>query len=435
MTWASKLSKNFAGSVRVYRVSNIIPAEHAPAPNQVVVAEKPAIAVLPFTNMSGDPEQDYFSDGVTEDIITELSRFRQLSVIARNSSFVYRGKAFDIKRVGRELGVDYVLEGSVRSAGNKVRVTAQLVDTRTGSHIWAERYDREIGDIFAVQDEIIQTLVSTLSVQLEVETLSRAKRKPPGSLRAYDLWLKGKRCLDLWTPHGNLEARKLFQEAIEVDPEYARAYAGLAATYEWTLWYSAWDSGGKDTRDGATRFAQKAVMLDDTDAHPHVILAWVHQLHRKFDLARRHLDRALALNPNDADCLANCGMILNSQGSPEEGGKWIEAAMRLNPHHPDWYLCFLGASYFLRGEYEKMIDLMERAPEGLPEVRALLAAAYAHVDRPAEAGRHLGEFLRTYSQHWSGAPSAGSVTAVFSFKRSEDAERLKAGLRKAGLPE
>jgi TolB-like protein len=223
---------------------------------------KPSIAVLPFRNLSGDLEQQYFSDGITEDIITELSRFRQLFVIARNSSFQYRGKDVDVRRVGRELGVQYVVEGSIRKAAERVRITAQLTDAATGNHLWAERYDRDYHDVFAVQDEVTQTIVSTLVVRLEDEGLASAKRKPPASMQAYDYWLRGKNCLDLWTKPANVEAREFFEKAIAIDPGYARAYAGLALTYEWAAYYSAWGGGDPMLHERAEALALKAATLD-----------------------------------------------------------------------------------------------------------------------------------------------------------------------------
>jgi TolB-like protein len=220
------------------------------------------VAVLPFTNLSGDLEQQYFSDGITEDLITELSRFRQLFVIARNSSFQYRGKDVDVRRVGRELGVQYVVEGSIRKAAERVRITAQLIDAATGNHLWAERFDRDYHDVFAVQDEVTQTIVSTLVVRLEDEGLASAKRKPPASMQAYDYWLRGKNCLDLWTKPANVEAREFFEKAIAIDPGYARAYAGLALTYEWAAYYSAWGGGDPMLHERAEALALKAATLD-----------------------------------------------------------------------------------------------------------------------------------------------------------------------------
>ena len=220
--------KNIAQPVRAYRVA-ATPVVAVATPKHV--SDKPSIAVLPFTNMSGDPEQEYFSDGITEDIITELSRFRSLFVIARNSSFVYKGKPIKVGTVARELGVKYVLEGSVRRAGSRVRVTAQLVDAASGNHVWAERYDRELADIFAVQDDVTRSIVGALTVGLEDEALERARRKRPENLQAYEHWLRGKRAI--WTTgESNLQSRRHFERAIAIDSNYSAAYSGLAITYQ-----------------------------------------------------------------------------------------------------------------------------------------------------------------------------------------------------------
>jgi TolB-like protein len=233
---------------------------------------KPTIAVLPFTNMSGDPEQEYFSDGITEDIITELSRFRNLLVIARNSSFVYKEKSVNVARIARELGVEYVLEGSVRRAGNRVRITAQLVDAASGKHIWAERYDRELADVFAVQDDVTRNIVGTLAVELEDEALERAQRKRPENLQAYEHWLRGMR--KTWTAGQlNLEARQDFESAIAVDPDFPRAYSGLSETYQMEALEFPSRADFHSAYEKAFAYAQRALALDDADYQAHVMLA------------------------------------------------------------------------------------------------------------------------------------------------------------------
>src|SRR5262249_1590903 len=236
----------------------------------------------------------------TEDIITELSRFHQLLVIARHSSFQFREQGADLKWIGRELNAQYVVEGSIRRAGDRVRITAQLIEAASGSHLWAERYDRSLADLFDLQDEVAKMIASALAVRLELEDLAKAKRKPPESMRAYDYWLRGKKCLDLWTPEANAEARRLFTKAIECDPEYARGYAGLAYTYEWAAFYTAWDAEGTSSSENAYLTAERAVALDDTDHLPHVTVGWVHHERGEFEQAQQHFARATAINPNDA---------------------------------------------------------------------------------------------------------------------------------------
>ena len=432
--------KGFDELVRAYAVRPGPPA----SPSDLVASsersvdklespDKPSIAVLPFTNMSGDAEQEFFSDGITEDIITELSRFSMFVVIARNSSFAFKGKSVDIKEIGLSLGVDYILEGSVRKSGHRVRVTAQLIEADTGNHLWADRYDRELEDIFAVQDEVAQTIVSMLAVRMEEDALELSKRKPPRDLRAYDLWLRGNRSLDLWTAEGNTEAIELFERAIALDSTFARAHAGLAAACQWTTSYTAWNTSNRDMNAAALAHARRAVELDDTDYQPHVVLAWVHHMRREYEQSRRHLDVALARNPNDADNLAHRSILLTTAGEPELGRVCAEAAIRLNPFHGDFYLCFLGASLFFLDRYEEAIAAFSQAPDGLPEVRALVAAAYALTQRLDEAQEIIQAFIANYSLNWVGEPNAETIVGLFSFKLERDADLLLRGLRAAGM--
>jgi adenylate cyclase len=425
--------KNMAKPVRVYRLASGMAAH--PDNRVLPAASKPSVAVLPFDNLSGDPEQQYFSDGITEDIITELSRFRSLFVIARNSSFQYRGKATDVKRIGKELGVQYVAEGSVRKLGDRVRVTAQLVDTATGNHLWAEHYDRDLRDLFALQDEVVRAIVSSVVVRLEAEELELVKRRAPRDLRAYDMWLRGKQCFNLWTPATNTEARHLFEQAIALDPTFARAHAGLAASYFAAILHTAWTSDGREPQSAALEYARRAVALDDTDDQPHIVLASVYQKRRQFDLARRHLDRAFALNPNDADGLAERSLILTCQGEPEAGRACAEAAIRLNPSHPDYYLLYLSLSQFLTRNYREANRLHEMVVAGFPDMHAMKAAMYAQAGDLHKAAESMQEFLRQYPSHWKEPPSARLVAELFAFKRQEDSDLVIEGLRKAGLPE
>ena len=392
--------KGFDEPVRVYTVDHRagtttpkVPTSHSRGVATLALPDKPSIAVLPFTNMSGDPEQEYFSDGISEDIITELSRFPMFFVIARNSSFLFKGQSVGMKEIGLSLGVRYVLEGSVRRSGQRVRITAQLIEAETGNHLWADRYDRELEDVFAVQDEVTQIIVSMLAVRVEEEKLELAKRKPPQDLQAYDLWLRGRKALDNWTAKGNAEARHLFERAIEIDPTFARAYAGLAAVYEWATWYSAWNTTNLDSGEAALQYAHQAIEIDDTDYQPHAVLAWIHHMRGEYEPSRRHLDTALARNPNDADNLAHRAMILTAAGEAEAGRKCAEAAIRLNPHHPDFYLNFLAASFFFLERFEDSIAAAEQTPDGLPDARAMLAAAYALVGRMDGAREHIGKFV------------------------------------------
>jgi TolB-like protein/cytochrome c-type biogenesis protein CcmH/NrfG len=397
---------------------------------------KPSVAVLPFRNLSGDPEQQYFSDGITEDIITGLSRFRQLFVIARNSSFQYRGKEVDVSRLGHELGVQYVVEGSIRKAAERVRITAQLIDAATGNHLWAERFDRDYHDVFAVQDEVTQMIVSTLVVRLEDEGLASAKRKPPASMKAYDYWLRGKMCLDLWTKPAHAEARAFFEKAIAIDPGYARAYAGLALTYEWAAYYSAWGGGDPTLPERAEALALKAAELDPTDHVPLVTLGWINTERRDYERARRYLDRAEALNPNDADMLINKAVMLSLQGEPDAALALARSAIRLNPLHPDYYLGYLAHCYFIAGRYEEAMALREGLSNVFPEGRIALAVLCVLLGRLEEARGHIEKFVADFPSHWIGRPSVSFVTHhIFHYKRKADAEVFLNALRQTGLPE
>jgi TolB-like protein/cytochrome c-type biogenesis protein CcmH/NrfG len=423
--------KNIDQPVQVYRVQfGARTAEPNPS-----IPDKPSIAVLPFANMSGDPEQEYFCDGLTEDIITELSRFRQLLVIARNSSFQYRGKNVDVKRIGRELSVRYLVEGSIRRVADRARITAQLIDAALGNHLWADRYDRNLQDVFAVQDEVTRTIVATLAIRLEDEGLTVAKRKLPGSMDAYDHWLRGKKCLDRWTRQANEEARFFFEKAIELDPSYARAHSGLALTYEWAHYYSAWGGDNVALRQRAEDLAQEAARLDPTDHVPHLTLAWIHHERRDFQRARRYLDQAEALNPNDADMLIAKAMILSSYGEPEAALELARSAIRLNPRHPDYYLAYTAHCYLIARRYEEAKALSEGLVSVLPEGRALLAVICARLGNLPEARSHIQKFIADFSNYWIEPPSASFViNHLFHYKHKADADMVVDSLVQAGMP-
>ena len=320
--------------------------------------DKPSIAVLPFANMSGDPEQEYFSDGITEDLITDLSKISGLFVIARNSVFTYKGKAVKVEEVGQELGVKYVLEGSVRKVRNRVRITAQLVDTTTGGHLWAERYDRDLRDIFALQDEVTQKIVTALVVKLTEDEQERLVRKGTDSLEAYDYTLRGMDYFFRFTKEANGQARQMFEKAIDLDPKYALAHTWLG----WTHWvdYSFGWSQDPQSLEWAFELAQRAISLDDSVSEAHALWGKVHLWKRQHDLAIAELEKTLSLNPNYADGLTGLGEALYFAGRPEEAIGLVKKAMRLNPKYPVWYLLNLGHAYFLTGRYEEAITTLKR---------------------------------------------------------------------------
>jgi TolB-like protein/Flp pilus assembly protein TadD len=339
--------------------------------------DKPSIAVLPFTNMSSDRDQEYFSDGITDDLITALSRLPGVFVIARSSTFTYKVKAAKVQDIGRELGVAYVLEGSVRKSDNKLRVTAQLVETTGGNHLWAERYDRPLKDIFAVQDEIVQKIVTTLKLQFTLEQQGRISRKHTDNLEAYDYYLRGLVALNL-TKEGNAQARQLWEKAVTLDPEYAEAYAQLARTYTWE-WAFHW-SVDPQTPKRAFELARKALALDDTLPTAHSRLGQLYSLQQQYDQAIAEGERAIALDPSNADSYFVQATVLNMAGRHEEALRALAQAMRLNPRYPPLYLeRELGRAYYGVGRYAEAITTLKEANRRLPslgDIHVLLALSY-----------------------------------------------------------
>lgn len=348
--------------------------------NQVALPlpDRPSIVVLPFVNMSGDPNQDYFSDGITEVLTSDLSRIASLFVIARNTAFTYKGKAVNVQDVGRELGVRYVLEGSVQRAGEQVRIVVQLIDTTTDAHLWSERFDRPLKDIFAVQDEVVQKIVTTLKLQLTLIEQGYIVRKYTDNLDAYDYVLRGIASFWRLTKEGNIQARQMVEKAVELDPQYAAAYAGLGWTYFYE-WFFRW-SPDPQNLERAFELAQRAITLDDSLPLAHSLLSFVYQQKEQPEQALAEGKRAIALNPNSADGYVGLAAVLNNMGRPEEALPLIERAMRLNPRYPAHYLMVLGWTYRLTGRYLEAIAVMKEAlsrnPNNSP---AILAQADSYV--------------------------------------------------------
>jgi adenylate cyclase len=428
--------KNFAEPVRVYSVSS---ASVASAFTKTAPSTKPSIAVLPFTNLGDDKEQEYFSDGITEDIITELSRFRNLLVIARNSSFTYRGRSVDVRTVARELGVEYLLEGSVRRAGQRIRITAQLINAASGNHIWAERYDRELADVFAVQDEVTSSIVGTLAVELEDESLERARHKQRGSLLAYEHWLRGKK-IRIIPGASNLEARRHFEFAAAVDPSYSRAYSGLSGTYSVESIEFLSPEELRGARQKGFQHAQRALALDEGDYEAHMNIAWFYLYREDCARAKKHIERAIKLNPNDADTLANAAFILAAAGEPAAGVKCGETALQLNPHHPDWYLGFLCVALFTERNYPAALAIRLRAPDVFVDSTFFGAAILAHMGRLVEARQWAERGVAKLAASPGGAPAVaeGRVVSLLldnnPFCRQEDQDHFAEGMRRAGVP-
>jgi adenylate cyclase len=416
--------KNIAEPVRIYRITG---TPRVAIPASKGVPDKPSIAVLPFTNMSGDPEQTYFSDGITEDILTELSRFRTLSVMARNSSFRFRGEDVDVVQVGRELNVQYVVEGSVRKIGNKLRITAQLINATTGSHVWADRFDRSQEEIFTVQDQVVRMIVGTLAGRLQAAGIEEALRKPPASLAAYDCVLRAD-ALPFGDPEGRAEARRLSERAIELDPTYGRAYAQLAISY-----YEEWQndfSGSKAALDQAYSLANRAVALDGNDSNAHSVLGLIHKARRSYDLAEHCFQKAYALNPHRPVVMAELGLLHGYLGRPEEGIAYYKQAKFIDQfYEPNWYWLCLGVLHFIAGQYGEAIIHLSRSPDTPAWVHGYLAACYALMDHRDQAVSHAAEVLRQ-------APDLSAVRFLERepFKQPSDRDRLLEALLKAGLP-
>ena len=390
--------------------------------------DKPSIAVLPFQNLSGSEEQDYFSDGITNDIITDLSKFNQLFVIASNTVFTYKGKPVKVKQVSQELGVRYVLEGSVQKAGDKVRVNAQLIEGTTGHHLWAERYDRDIDDLFALQDEIIETIVRTLAVKINEAERRRVMRKNTGSFEAYDYLLRGWHHYDRSTRSANSQARQLFKKAIELDPRYGSAYVALGATYLQDAAYG-WTEFQDQALQRAYDLAQKALALEEANASAHRLLGAVYVRWAQYDLAATELRRAIELNPNDAESYGELGAVMLYSGKTEEAIQSMETENRFNPHLGPGDFMELGLAYYLEGRYEDAIRILERGvgqKPGFVGHHIGLAAAYAQLGRSEEAKKAATTVLRF-------APFFETESYGTAFQNPADRAALVEGLRKAGL--
>jgi adenylate cyclase len=415
--------------------SSPIPSPQPPAPSPQVapvalaLPDKPSLIVLPFVNMSGDPEQEYFSDGMTEDLTSDLSKISSLFVIARNSAFTYKGKAVKVQEVGRELGVRYVLEGSVRKADNQVRINAQLIDATTGGHLWSERYDRPLTDIFALQDDITQKIVLALKIKLTMEEQTRFQRAPTNNLEAYDYYLRGVDYYWRYTKETNMQARQMYEKAIALDPHYAAAYASLGMTHvlDW-IWQWSQDP---QTLERAFALTQKAIALDDSLPLAHSTLGWVYVLKKQHERAIAEGEQAITLAPNDAEGHVTLGTILNLTGRPEEAMRLVEKAIRLNPRYPAHYLVTLGQAYTLTRQYEEAIAVLKRvitrSPDFLPAY-VFLAVVYSESSREEEARAAVAEILRI-SPHFS---LEGYQQRVH-YKDPAILERFFAALRKAGL--
>jgi len=423
--------KNIARPVRVYHVR----LNGAAAKPALALPDKPSIAVMPFNNMSGDPEQEYFADGIVEEIITALSRMRWLFVIARNSSFTYKGRAVDVKQVGHELGVRYVLEGGVRKAANRVRITAQLIDALTGAHLWADRFERALENIFELQDQVTESVVGAIAPKVEQAEIERAKRKPTESLNAYDYYLRAMAYFHQWNREATDEALQLFYKAIELDPDFSSAY-GMAAWCYIRRKGNRWVADDVKETSEAAQLAQRAAALGREDAvalstSGYALAAIVGQL----DEGVAFIDRALVLNPNLAWSWSFSGWMRIYLGEPELAIKHFTHSMRLNPLDPFQYVAQTGIAlvHFLAGRYDEASSWAQNAlregPTHHPALR-VFAASNALAGRLDDAQKAVVQ-LREIDP----ALRVSDVPGLLHFRRPEDVARYTEGLRKAGLPE
>ena len=420
--------KNFAEPVRVYR---IMPHHNGGGviETQVTNAGGPSIVVLPFVNISGDAEQEFFADGLTEDILTELSRFKHLFVISRNTAFKYRGKAVDVRQVARELHVQYAVEGSVRKVGNRVRITVQLIDAEADRHIWAERYDRQLEDIFALQDEMTTAIAATLPGRLEAATRERFARKPTDNMAAYECVLAGKLLHHRSNHADNEAALRLLDRALTLDPNYAHAHAWRACTLG-QAYVNEYSPDPPATFDEVVKELQTALQLDSNDSDVHRVFAAVHIATGDFDKAELHQQRALSLNPNDDLIVVQQGELLTWMGQAEHGIGWIEKAMRLNPYHPERFWSHLARAYFVAHRYPEALAAVGHIATPDAMHHALMAACHAaNGDEPA-AQRQVAEVLRR-----DPAFSIEKYLKTQHYKRDEDREHCHSALLKARLPQ
>ena len=433
--------KNITEPVRIYRIvmdRSRVPTASPPR-IRVQLPDKPSVAVLPFENKSGDPDQDYFADGLTENIITGLTRFREILVIGVKSILIVRQQASNLRDIGRVLGVANVVEGSVRKAGSRVRVTAQLVDAASGQRLWAENYDRDLDDIFGVQDEITNIIVSTIAGQIEYSELRKIETKPAEDLGAYDLLLRGRQCLNRYTKKGELEARRHFERALALDPKYAAAYAGLSISYLHE--YEAnWSEDPEEALEQAAVHAQKAVALDDADSSARYAISLVYYYRGQHELTKVHMEKALELNPNDYHNICNKGWFLAFSERTSESIACSTEAMRLNPLVPDNCFFSIGIAEYAAGHYDEALEAFGNT-RGWGLLRpAWIAACYAQLGRDAQARAAASEVRAI-------APSDPSVpveddcerwrhywSRLMKFEDPKNWDKFLEGLRKAGVP-
>jgi adenylate cyclase len=420
-------AKNIRRPIGIYKVLMV-----ADESETLELPDKPSIAVLPFNNMSGDPSQEYFSDGLTEQIINGLCKVSNLFVIARNSSFAYKGKSISIKQIARELGVKYILEGSVQKAGDRVRITAQLIDATTDYHLWSENYDRDLEDIFALQDEIALKIIDIMHIKLTLGEQARLWAGMTNKIQAYDKYMRGNECFYGFSERDNAQARKFAKEAINLDKEYALAYVLLG----FTLWFDLALGKSKspliDLED-MENCALKALELNDSLDLAHGLLGTVHLSKSQHRKAIKEGDEAVALNPNGAEAHAMLALILTHSGKHEKAIELMKRAFRLNPIPPPHYYSNLGTAYCMSGQYLKAIEACEKAIIKSPDFLVpyiVTAASYSSLEKYEKASETVTKILRIDPKF------SIEIMAMYApFEQKTDLENLREAMRKAGLPE
>ncbi|MGF9759369.1 adenylate/guanylate cyclase domain-containing protein [Microvirga sp. 0TCS3.31] len=430
--------KNIDEPVHVFRVRApalppLDPAQGMSKAKPLPIPDKPSIAVLPFTNMGGDPEQDYFADGIVEEIIAALSRFRSLFVIAHNSTFTYKGKAVDVRQVSRELGVRYVLEGSVRRSGDRLRIIAQLIDAITGSHIWSDRYDGELAAVFDLQDQVTEAIVGALEPTITLSEIERARRKRPDNLDAYDCAMRALPAAWSHNAGTTAEGLRLAEPAMALDPDYARPKALAAWCYAQRVSYMRTLCPAED-RAKAVALAQEAASLDSNDPLVLTVLSAAYAIAGKFDLGLAVIEKALALDPNSAWAWLRSGWANHYVGNPDRAIEHFRRSMRLSPLDPMHFnaLTGTGGAYFAKGEYDEAVRWLEQALREKPDATwsyRILTATYANAGRLEEARQSLARFLEAFP----GMTVSKAIDATPG--NQEFLSRYAQGLRAAGLPE
>jgi adenylate cyclase len=424
--------KNIKEPLHVYRVLMDAMSPKPLFEEKLELPDKPSFAVLPFTNMSGDPSQEYFSDGLTEQIINGLCKVSNMFVIARNSSFAYKGQPVTVKQTAKELGVRYILEGSVQRAGDRVRITAQLIDATTDYHMWSENYDHDLSDIFALQDEITLKIIETMQIKLTMGEQARLWAGMTSNIQAFDMLMRGLDAFYRTNEKDNKQAQQFFKQAINIDKSYAMAYAWLGFTHTSEIFYG-WSKSQVKSFEQAERCAEKALALNDSYDHAHLLLAWNSMVKRQHDEAIKAAERAIELNPNGADDYASLAFIHCFADNSKLAIELANRALRLNPIPPHFYYTVLGIAYRLEGRYREAIGLVDKClienPDNL-QALLLLAACYSYLNRTEEANKASKEILRINPNF-----SAVNYVTTLPYKNQDLAKSYIDALRKAGLPE